>query len=102
MRRALLLFVPVLLMAGGSHPRVPRRSGGPVNTVREAKAIAEQDTGGIALTARRVPLNGASCGWEVDVHMPKESQGWRCKVDCDSHSVYTKDRIPNPPLKGRR
>ncbi len=102
MRLALLLFVPALLMAGDRQTRAPRQRSGPVNTAREAKVIAEQDTGGIALTARRIPLNGASCGWEVDVHMPKDTRGWRCTVDCDSRSVYTKDRIPNPPLKGRR
>ncbi len=101
MRLALLLFVPALLMAGDRRPRVPRQRSGSVNTAREAKVIAEQDTGGIAMTARRIPLNGASCGWEVDVHMPKDTRGWRCTVDCDSRSVYTKDRIPNPPLKGR-
>ena len=95
MRAALLLLVPALLLAGGQRNRVPRR-GGPVSTVKEAKAIAEQDTGGIAVSARRVPLNGASGGWEVDVHMPKEDRGWRCTVDCDTHQVYTKDRIPNP------
>lgn len=102
MRLALLLFVPALLMAGGHQTRAPRHRGGPVSTAREAKAIAEQETGGIAMTARRIPLNGASCGWEVDVHMPQDSRGWRCTVDCDSRSVYTKDRIPNPPLKHRR
>lgn len=99
MRFAALLFVPALLTAGGHQTR---HRGGPVNTAREAKLIAEQDTGGFAVTARRTSLNGASCGWEVDVHMPKDTRGWRCTVDCDSHSVYTKDRIPNPPLKGHR
>lgn len=102
MRLALLLLIPALLMAGDLQARAPRHRGGPVSTAREAKAIAEQDTGGIAMTARRIPLNGASCGWEVDVHMPKESRGWRCTVDCDTRSVYTKDRIPNPPLKRHR
>ena len=104
MRLVLLFLVPALLMAGDRHPRAPkqpRHRGGPVATAKEAKAIAEQDTGGIAMSARRIPLNGASCGWEVDVHMPKDTRGWRCTVDCDSRSVYTKDRIPNPPLKGR-
>jgi len=100
MRLALLLCVPALLMAGGSKPKAPPHKSGPVSTAREAKAIAEQDTNGIAMTARRIALNGASCGWEVDVHMPNETRGWRCTVDCDSHSVYTKDRIPNPALKG--
>ena len=100
MRVALLLLVPALLIAGGQRNRVPRR-GGPVSTVKEAKAIAEQDTGGIAVSARRVPLNGASGGWEVDVHMPKDDRGWRCTVDNDTHMVHTKDRITNPPLKGR-
>ena len=98
MRVALLLCVPALLMAG---PRHPRRGIGPVRTAKEAKAIAEQDTNGIAVSARLVHLNGASGGWEVDVHMPKEDRGWRCTVDCDTHQVYTKDRIPNPPHKGR-
>ncbi len=102
MRLALLLLVPGLLAATDRHPRNPRHRGGPVNTAKEAKAIAEQDTGGVAVSARRVPLNGASCGWEVELHMPKEDRGWRCMVDCDSHSVYTKDRIPNPALKGRQ
>lgn len=101
MRIAALLLVPTLLAAGG-HAQKPSRRGGPVSTAREAKAIAEQATGGIAVSARRVPLNGATGGWEVDVHMPKEERGWRCIVDNDSHSVHTKDRIPNPPArKGR-
>ena len=101
MRIAALLLVPALLAAGGSTQKQARR-GGPVSTARAAKAIAEQATGGIAVSARRIPLNGASGGWEVDLHMPKDEKGWRCIIDNDSHSVHTKDRIPNPPVrKGR-
>lgn len=103
MRLAALLLVPsILLVASDGAPKKPSRKGGPVGSTREAKAIAEQETGGKALSARRIPLNGASGGWEVDVHMPRESQGWRCIIDADTHSVHTKDRIPNPPLKPRR
>jgi hypothetical protein len=68
----------------------------PVNTPREAKAIAEHETGGIAVSARRIPLNGATGGWEVDLHMPGEKRGWRCIVDNDTHAVFTKTWIPNP------
>lgn len=101
MRIAALLLVPALLVAAAPSQRSGRR-GGAVSTAKEAKAIAEQATGGIAVSARRVPLNGATGGWEVDVHMPKDAKGWRCIVDNDTHSVYTKDRIPNPaPKKGR-
>lgn len=77
------------------------RAAGPVHSAREARDIAERETGGIAVNARKTSLNGASCGWEVDVHMPKEDRGWRCMVDCDTHMVHTKDRIPNPPRPKR-
>ena len=77
-------------------------SGGPVASAMEAKAIAEQATSGVALSARRTSLNGASCGWEVIVHMPGEARGWRCIVDCDTHAVFTKDRIPNPEKPRRK
>jgi hypothetical protein len=75
----------------------------PVKTAREAKAIAEHKTGGIAVGARRIPLNGATGGWEVDVHMPGEDRGWRCIVDRDTHTVRLRTRIPNPrPPRARR
>lgn len=85
-------------------PKAPKhsRKGGPVSNAKEAKAIAERETGGQALSAQRVHLNGASGGWEVIVHMPKEDLGWRCVIDADTHAVYTKDRIPNPPAKKHR
>ena len=74
----------------------------PVNSPSQAKAIAEHDTGGIAVSARRIHLNGATGGWEVDLHLPGEKRGWRCVVDSDTHTVYTKTRIPNPEPPRRR
>ena len=96
---AALLLVPSLVLSMGM---ARSRRGGPVRTAKEAKLIAEQETQGIAVRAQRVHLNGASGGWEVDIHMPKEDRGWRCIVDCDTHMVHTRDRIPNPPLPRKR
>jgi hypothetical protein len=78
-----------LLLAGTAQARS-------VGSAREARAIAEHETSGIAVSARRVHLNGATGGWEVDLHMPGEKRGWRCVVDSDTHMVFTKTRIPNP------
>lgn len=105
-----LLLAPALILHAAT-PKTVRRTSGPVQSAKEAKAIAEQETGGRATSARRVHLNGASGGWEVDVHMPKEAQGWRCQIDADTHLVHTKSRIPQPSsqagsgpkvVKGRR
>lgn len=74
----------------------------PVRTAKEAKTIAEQETQGLAISARRIALNGATCGWEVVVHMPGDARGWRCVVDCDTHAVFTKTRIPNPEAPHRK
>jgi hypothetical protein len=82
-------------------PSKPRKAATSVHSPKEARAIAERETGGTAVTARRIPLNGATGGWEVEVHMPGEDRGWRCIIDADTHMVYTKERIPNPPT-GRR
>ena len=93
-----LFLVPALVLTAA-----PRRThrGGPVSTAKEAKAIAEQDTHGTAISARRIRLNGASGGWEVEVHMPGEERGWRCIIDNDTRMVHTRERIPNPrPPKG--
>lgn len=68
----------------------------PVRTAAEARAIAERETGGVSVSARRVPLNGATGGWEVDLRMPGEERGWRCIVDADTWSVHTRTRIPQP------
>lgn len=72
------------------------RHPGPVKTVKDAREIAERETGGRATAVRRISLNGASGGWEVHIHMPNEEKGWKCIVDADTRTVYTKDRIPNP------
>ncbi len=104
MRSAALLLVPCLvLIAGGSQSKRSSHRGGLVNSAKDAKAIAEQETGGIAVSARRIHLNGASGGWEVDVHMPQDAKGWRCIIDADTRMVHTRSRIPNPkPSKRSR
>lgn len=90
-----LILLPVLdLSAGAAKSR--KHTSGLIRTAKEAKAIAEQETGGKAISARRIPLNGASGGWEVDVRMPHEERGWRCVVDCDTRTVHTKTHIENP------
>ena len=97
---ALALLVPAIVLATGTtKPR--KRVSGPVKSAKEAKAIAEQETGGKATSARRIPLNGASGGWEVDVRMPKEARGWRCIIDSDTRMVATKTRIDQPGAKGK-
>jgi hypothetical protein len=89
----------VAALVAGTNPSVTR----PVRSPQEARNIAERATGGVAVSARLVPLNGSTGGWAVDLHMPGEDRGWRCVVDRDSHTIYTRTRIPNPPLpKPRR
>ena len=95
---ALALLVPALVLSAAS-PKT--RASGRVRSSKEAKAIAEQDTGGKATSARRIPLNGASGGWEVEVRMPHEDKGWRCTIDADTHMVLSKIRIDQPGHKGK-
>jgi hypothetical protein len=97
---ALALLVPAIVLSAGTTKHLKRASG-PVKSAKEAKAIAEQETGGKATSARRIPLNGASGGWEVDVRMPKEAKGWRCIIDADTRLVETKTRIDQPGAKGK-
>ena len=68
---ALALLVPAIVLSART-PKPRKHALGPVKSAKEAKAIAEQETGGKATGARRIPLNGASGGWEVDVRMPHE------------------------------
>ena len=97
-RAAALLLVPALALSAGG--RGHRR--GPLVSEKDAKSIAARDTGGVPVSAREIPLNAASGGWEVDVHMPNENQGWRCVIDDDSRMVTTKTRIPNPAAPSRK
>lgn len=97
---ALALFLPALVLsAGTTKPKKP--ASGLVRSAKEAKAIAERETGGKATSARRIPLNGASGGWEVEVHMPREDKGWRCIIDADTRMVHSKTRIDQPGGKGQ-
>jgi Peptidase propeptide and YPEB domain len=97
-RLALVLLTSALTLSA----LAPKpRTGGLVLSSKQAKAIAEQETGGRAISARRVPLNGASGGWEVDVRMPNEDRGWRCVIDADTRMVHSKTRIDQPVLKGK-
>ncbi len=95
---ALALLVPALILSASVSKK---RVSGPVKSSKQAKAIAEQDTGGKATSARRIPLNGASGAWEVDVRMPREDKGWRCIIDADTNMVHTKTRIDQPGSKGK-
>lgn len=66
-----------------------------------AKAVAECETLGEAVSARLVK-GGAGFGrWEVLVHMPGAEQGWRCFIRRDTSILEGKERIPNPPSKVR-
>lgn len=97
-RLAALLLVPRLVCPAAEK----HRPSTTVHTASEAKAIAERETARRAVSARQIPLNGASGGWEAEVHMPKEDCGWRCIIDAATHMVYTKDRIPNPKAPSER
>lgn len=74
----------------------------PCTTADQAKAIAEIETGGEAVTALEIITHDASQGWLVDVHMPGETRGWRCTVDRDLAKVRYKEAIKNPPSRIRK
>ena len=95
---ALALIVPALVLSAAT---AKPSSSGLVKSAKQAKAIAEQDTGGKATSARRIPLNGASGGWEVEVRMPREDKGWRCIIDADTRTVHTKTHIDQPGSKSK-
>jgi hypothetical protein len=96
-----LALVPAIVLTARTPSKSRKHAGGPVKTAGEAKAIAERETGGHATSTRRVSLNGASGGWEVDLHMPHEDKGWRCIIDADTHMVHSKTRIDQPGGQGK-
>jgi len=97
---ALALLVPALVLSAGTS-KSNKHSSGLIKSAKEAKAIAERETGGKAVTARRIPLNGASGGWEVEVRMPRDEKGWRCIIDADTRTVHSKTRIDQPGGRGQ-
>ena len=64
MRATVPLLLAAAVLSAGPSPGLekPRKSkgSGPVRSAAEAKAIAERETGGVAVSARRTSLNGAS------------------------------------------
>jgi hypothetical protein len=88
---------PVLLLVTG----IAMIAGVPCTTAEEAKAVAECETLGEAVTARRIEQSDGTPGWEILVHMPGKKHGWRCIVDGDLGKVRKKEPIRNPPSKVR-
>jgi hypothetical protein len=72
-------------------------------TADEAKAIAESETLGEAVTAHPVRQHhsGGFPPWLVLVHMPGQDHGWRCIISRDTGKLLKKERIANPPSKVR-
>lgn len=95
-----LSLAPALALSGGTS-KSHIQAGGLVRSAGEAKVIAERETGGKATSARRIPLNGASGGWEVEVRMPRDEKGWRCVIDADTRMVHSKTRIDQPGGRGK-
>ena len=101
---ALLAGVPVFPGATGSCACRSSRD----RELRQAMDLAEADTGGAAVRARRVELGGTHTrgglpgGVEVLVRMPEGEQGWRCLIDVEVMKVRRKVPVPNPPKPRRR
>jgi hypothetical protein len=98
---ALALLVPAIVLPAARATKPRKHASGPIKSAKEAKAIAEQETGGRATSARRIPLNGASGGWEVDVRLPHEDKGWRCIIDSDTRMVHSKTRLDQAGAKAK-
>lgn len=72
--------------------------------IQAAMGVAEVETLGEAVSARRVAMNGTASfdgfgGVEVLVHMPKQEKGWRVFVEICGMKLRRKEPIPNPPSK---
>ena len=74
----------------------------PCLTGKMAKRLAEGATGGVAVRARKIPMNSSVHAWEVLVHMPGERGGWAVIIDRDNSQVLRKRYIDNPPLRRER
>jgi len=72
----------------------------------EAMGVAEVETGGEAVSARRIAMGGTVSpdgkgGFEVLVHMPRQGKGRRCLIDGNTLRVRRVEEIPNPASKVR-
>lgn len=65
-------------------------------TAESAMGLAEACTGGVAISAREIPLNGATGGFEVYLEMPRGDRGWRVVIDRDTGGVRGRTPLPNP------
>jgi hypothetical protein len=84
----------------------PHAGAGPNSRreLMEAMGAAEAETGGEAVTARRVAMTGTASpegldGIEVLVHMPDAKQGWRCLIGSTNMRLRSKERILNPKVR---
>jgi len=75
----------------------------PCTSAAEAKAVAESETMGEAVSAHRDQHHHRAgfAPWVVRVHMPGQDQGWRCIIAWDTGKLLEKKAIPNPPSKLR-
>ena len=95
----------VLLLALALPGQVAHAGHGRSRELKAARALAEAETGGKAVGARRVSLNGTHVrnglpgGVEVLVRMPGKQDGWRCLIDVDTMKLRRKEPIPNPPAR---
>ncbi len=71
----------------------------PCDNAEDARALAESETLGEAVTTRRIIQTDGTKGWEVLVHMPGRAQGWRVIIDRDLAKVRWKEAIRNPPSR---
>ena len=86
----ILLSALLCTLAFGNPSHHACRSG------KEARAIAELDTHGEAVTHHHVIQTDGTPGWVVLVHMPGKEKGWKCMVDVDTARVRWKEAIRNP------
>jgi hypothetical protein len=92
----------LILAVGFAHPA---HAGRPYHhEAKEAMGVAEVETGGEAVSVRRVAMNGTVAhdgkgGFEVLVRMPMAKRGWRCLIDGNTMRLRSRESIPNPGSK---
>lgn len=65
-------------------------------TEQTAMDRAEERTGGVAVSAREIPLNGATRGYEVQIRMPGRARGWKVVVDGDTGRICRTSATSHP------